>query len=277
MTMRHLFRKEVKEAVEDKYGDELVYEALRVPSQWMMTEARTFALWPCELYYHVLFTIDDIRSRNILEAQRYCDKALWDDIMSDIIDKVEECDVAEVNNAVGMIFYGTAMMLIWSGKTEYTSIAGVLMEQVEMYLDGPYMICEKFKDGFSIPDATALRRSIAEYLDSDRELSAEIDELIVKTPYPSERQWQTEMPAKVRVAGEKESSVLVVLEAMYKAGWLVDENGKKLTNRDNALKHIMKTAFGKDNSNVRQLISSVKNRNKAKSKQSIFDELLEQI
>lgn len=71
--------------------------------------------------------------------------------------------------------------------------------------------------------------------------------------------------------------MLVVLEAMYKAGWIVGENGKKLTNRDNALKHIMKTAFGKDNSNVKQLLSSVKNRNKAKSKQSIFDELLEQI
>jgi hypothetical protein len=71
--------------------------------------------------------------------------------------------------------------------------------------------------------------------------------------------------------------VLVVLEAMYKAGWLVDADKKPLTNRDEALKQIMKNAFGKDNTNVSQLLGSVKNRNKAKGKQSIFDELLEQI
>jgi hypothetical protein len=39
----------------------------------------------------------------------------------------------------------------------------------------------------------------------------------------------------------------------------------------------MKAAFGKENTNVCQLLASVRNRNKAKGKKSIFDELLEQI
>lgn len=276
--MKYLFRREEREAVEDKFCDELMFEAMRVPCQAMMNEAQTFALHPSELFYHVLFTIDDIRSRTLVAAQRYCDKALWDDVLSDIRDKAEDCDQEEVNRVAGMILYGTAMVLIWSGKPAYTSIIGVLMKQVEAHVpDYTDKMSKRFNDGFSIPDAKVLRQSIADYLNSERQLSAEIEEVMdaillatAKTPTFSE-------PATVGLAKGKETSVLVVLEAMYKAGWLVDADKRPLTNRDDALRQIMKNAFGKDNTNVRQLLGSVKNRNKAKGKQSIFKELLEQI
>ena len=276
--MKYLFRKEEREAVEDKFCDELVFEAMRVPCQAMMNEAKTFAMHPSELFYHVLFTIDDIRSRTLVAAQRYCDKALWDDILSDIRDKAEYCDQEEVNRVVGMILYGTAMVLIWSGKPAYTSISGVLMKQVEAHVpDYADKMSKRFNDGFSIPDATALRQSITDYLESERQISAEIEEVMDEIPLASVKAPTISEPVTIGLAKGKETSVLVVLEAMYKAGWLVDADKKPLTNRDEALKQIMKNAFGKDNTNVSQLLGSVKNRNKAKGKQSIFDELLEQI
>lgn len=276
--MKYLFRKEEREAVEDKFCDELVFEAMRVPCQAMMNEAKTFAMHPSELFYHVLFTIDDIRSRTLVAAQRYCDKALWDDILSDIRDKAEYCDQEEVSRVVGMILYGTAMVLIWSGKPAYTSISGVLMKQVEAHVpDYADKMSKRFNDGFSIPDATALRQSITDYLESERQISAEIEEVMDEIPLASVKAPTISELVTIGLAKGKETSVLVVLEAMYKAGWLVDADKKPLTNRDEALKQIMKNAFGKDNTNVSQLLGSVKNRNKAKGKQSIFDELLEQI
>ena len=276
--MKYLFRKEEREVVEDKFCDELVFEAMRVPCQAMMNEAKTFAMYPSELFYHVLFTIDDIRSRTLVAAQRYCDKALWDDILSDIRDKAEDCDQEEVNRVVGMILYGPAMVLIWSGQPAYTTIVGVLMKQVEAHVpDYTDKMSKRFNDGFSIPDDKALRQSIADYLDSERQLSAEIEDVMDAIPLASVKAPTISEPVTIGLAKGKETSVLVVLEAMYKAGWLVDSNKQPLTNRDEALKQIMKNAFGKDNTNVSQLLGSVKNRNKAKGKQSIFDELLEQI
>jgi len=276
--MRYLFRKEEREAVEDKFGDELVFEAMRVPSQAMMNEAHTIALHPSELFYHVMYTIDDIRLRKLVAAQRYCDKALWDDVLSNIRDKAEDCEQDEVNHVAGMILYGTAMVLIWSGQPTYSSIAGALMKQVEMHVpDYTDKMSKRFNDGFSIPYAKALRQSIAHYLDSERQMSDEIGQVMDAITMASAQPAIDDEAATIGIAKGKESSVLVVLEAMYKAGWLVDANNKPLTNRDEALKQIMKAAFGKENTNVCQLLASVRNRNKAKGKKSIFDELLEQI
>lgn len=276
--MKHLFRREEREAVEDKFCEEPIYEAMRVPCQAMMNEAQTFALHPSELFYHVMFTIDDIRSRKLTAARRYCDKAIWDDILSDIRDKAEDCDQEEVNHVVGMILYGTAMVLIWSGKPTYTSVIGVLMKQVEAHIpDYTDKMNKKFNDGFSIPEVGALRQSIADYLDSERQISVEMDELMDAIPLASAKTPSISEPVSIGLARGKETSVLVVLEAMYKAGWLVDAKKKPLTNRDETLKQIMKNAFGKENTNVSQLLVSLKNRNKSKDKKMIFDELLKQI
>ena len=278
MKMKHLFRKEEREAVEDKFRDELIYEALQVPCQALMNEAQTFALHPSELFYHVLFTIDDIKSRSILEAQRYCDKAMWDDILSDIRDKAEECNQEEIAHVVGLILFGTAMILIWSGKHVYTSNIGALMKHVEEHVPNyASKMSNKFDDGFSIPDANALQLSISDYLESERQLSNEIEVILDSIQLETINKPWTNEQTTINLAHGKETSVLVVLEAMYKAGWLVDANKKPLTNRDDALKQIMKNAFGKDNTNVSQLLGSVKNRNKTKNKNTIFDELLEQI
>ena len=276
--MKHLFRREEREAVEDKFCEEPIYEAMRVPCQAMMNEAQTFALHPSELFYHVMFTIDDIRSRKLTAARRYCDKAIWDDILSDIRDKAEDCDQEEVNHVVGMILYGTAMVLIWSGKPTYTSVIGVLMKQVEAHIpDYTDKMNKKFNDGFSIPEVGALRQSIADYLDSERQISVEMDELMDAIPLASAKTPTISVPVSIGLARGKETSVLVVLEAMYKAGWLVDAKKKPLTNRDETLKQIMKNAFGKESTNVSQLLGSLINRNKSKNKKTVFDELLKHI
>lgn len=52
--------------------------------------------------------------------------------------------------------------------------------------------------------------------------------------------------SSVRIADKKKTSVLVVLNAMYKAGWFEAEDGGELRNRDAALNEILRNAFGVD-------------------------------
>ena len=71
MEMKYLFRKELRDAVEDKYGEFRVYEALRIPCIAQMNESEEFALHPSDLFYHTLFTIDEIKQWSCVDAKKY--------------------------------------------------------------------------------------------------------------------------------------------------------------------------------------------------------------
>ena len=183
--MKYLFRKEEIIAVEDKFGDDLLFEAL-TPCKAIKNEARTFALQPGELYYNVLFNIDDMKTKGILEYQRYCNKALWDDMLSDFLDKADDVDREEVERAVGIVMFATATVLIRSGLPKYTSIASVLIRRTEEHLsDFCDILQRKFESGFSIIDKVAIQKSIADYLESERNISAEIEQTWDELVYSS--------------------------------------------------------------------------------------------
>lgn len=63
----------------------------------------------------------------------------------------------------------------------------------------------------------------------------------------------------IRIAERKKTSVLVVLNAMYKAGWFVDEKGEELKNRDNALNEILRYAFNDSCKGIAQLLTPSEN------------------
>ena len=89
---------------------------------------------------------------------------------------------------------------------------------------------------------------LKEYLRSDNFISDEIHDRIQSVPklvkLPSATAAASEQKSEIRIAKGKKTSVLIVLNAMYKAGWFVDENGEELTNRDVTLNNILKYAFG---------------------------------
>ena len=80
--MKYLFRKAISDAVEDKYGDDRIYEALRIPCIAQMNESEEFALHPSDLFYHTLFTIDELKTWSVADAKKYISNALWDDLYS---------------------------------------------------------------------------------------------------------------------------------------------------------------------------------------------------
>ncbi len=279
--MKYLFRKEENIVVEDKFGDDLLYETLSTPCKAFKNVARTFALQPGELYYNVLFNIDEMKMKGILEYQRYCNKALWDEMLSGFLDKADDVDRTEVERAVGIVMFATATVLIWSELPRYTSIASVLIRRIEEHLPNFCDILQcKFDSGFSVIDKVAIQKSIVDYLESDRNISAEIEqtweELIYSTT-PSIRHDDTnEYDAPyLRIAHGKKTSMIIVLESMYKAGWIVDANGRALTNRDEAINYIMDKVFGEPDNNIAQLVNAAKDLTRNKDGiERYFNELM---
>ena len=241
--MKYLFRKEEIIAVEDKFGDDLLFEAL-TPCKAIKNEARTFALQPGELYYNVLFNIDDMKTKGILEYQRYCNKALWDDMLSDFLDKADDVDREEVERAVGIVMFATATVLIRSGLPKYTSIASVLIRRTEEHLsDFCDILQRKFESGFSIIDKVAIQKSIADYLESERNISAEIEQTWDELVYSSTPSVQHDVIVTV---------VLVL-----------------------AINYIMDKVFGEPVNNIAQLVNAAKDQTRNKDGiEKYFNELI---
>ena len=163
--MKYLFRKELRDAVEDKYGEFRVYEALRIPCIAQMNESEEFALHPSDLFYHTLFTIDEIKQWSRVDAKKYISNALWDDLYSCFRENGGVYSKDDLNKAVAEVMYSVAMLLTWSDSLTYIPLAGTLIYQIEMHLPGyTDEVHKKFDDSFDMQDADAFRKYLADYL-----------------------------------------------------------------------------------------------------------------
>ena len=77
------------------------------------------------------------------------------------------------------------------------------------------------------------------------------------------------------MANGKKTAVVILLKGMYDRGWLDDAEGNKLSNRDKAIREIMKNAFGEENVSSAQILSQIKNRNKTLEEIDYINELFE--
>jgi len=258
--MKYLFRKAERDAVEDRFGDNSLFEALRVPCAALMNEAASFALHPSDLFYHVLFTIDDMKSRGLVESKRYFDKALWDDLLSHFRENAGDEYLEEEKRAVCEVMYAVSFVLIWSEKSSYTSLAGMLMRQIEIhmpsYADG---VEKKFKDGFMMVRGNSLRDSIAEYLDSEELISLQIEQLLDELP--SSGQEQTLISAeslKTNRTGDLTIGQLVILFSS-----LLEVGLNPLYDNQSSLADFISHVSGYDSGSIRQKIMQL-----AKSKKN---------
>lgn len=87
----------------------------------------------------------------------------------------------------------------------------------------------EFRRGFRSIDEDQFALIVNDYLQSDRLLSEEIDKVLdfmesnsVVEHHPSG------VTCPIRIAKGKKTSVLMIFNSMYKAGWLTDVNGNTL-------------------------------------------------
>lgn len=177
--MKYLFRKELRDAVEDKYGEFRVYEALRIPCIAQMNESEEFALHPSDLFYHTLFTIDEIKQWSSVDAKKYISNALWDDLYSCFRENGGVYSKDDLKKAVAEVMYSVAMLLTWSDIPNFIPLAGTMIYLIEMHMPG-YTddVHKKFDDSFDMQDADAFRKYLADYLVSDEQISEDINVMI---------------------------------------------------------------------------------------------------
>ena len=112
-------------------------------------------------------------------------------------------------------------------------------------------------------DDSDFEQEIQNMVDRPDFLSDEIDALLKNFQDSHTVNSSSDVAPKSRVhlATNYKTALAVLVEAMYKEGWLVDENGEKLTNRDDCIKDIAQWGFNEEIKHVQQLLSTPKNRN----------------
>lgn len=279
-----LFRSDEREAVENSFGHEPLYSLLAGTTRRIMNGAETLVLHPAELFYQAFYIIDTLHGLPPREQVAWCGVELWDELYDYLRhEKQVAATQGELQLAIATIMQAAYELLVRSADRRYLSAAAALKralvkESGDSLSD---LLDSEFHKGFKRLDEDEQAQLISPYLQGGRYYSDEIADLLDAMPPVAAGQeaasgaaGQEAMASHVRIATSKRTSVLVVLDAMYKVGWLVDEEGNKLTNRDAALRSILRAAFGCDCRHIAQMLSASNNPDNLAKAERILQELL---
>ena len=256
---KSIFSKEERLAVEDKFRDNIIYKSLRSTTLRLMNGAKAFRLSPEELFYLVCYEIDCIREKAHDEMVGYCRNEVWAELYAyfhyekDIEDADKDIDLACVS-----ILRAVGELLFRSTRNEYFDAASALLLTVQHHISNDFnrTLDIEFRKGFESIDSDKFATAISDYLQGEAYCSDEINKLldsleIEETAEPG----IVRSTSDIRIAKGKKTSVLVVLNAMYKARWFTGPDGEILTNRDKTLNEILKHAFNDECKNIPQLLN----------------------
>mgnify|MGYP007069964332 CR=1 FL=1 len=259
--MRNRLRRSEREAIRNRCAQHPVYLALRNPATELCGETR-FRLSAEELFLWCMAELDELKHSPKAYGQRA--RVLVSDMRNDLRDIADEdvpdADIAKVACEVAFVL---TMLLTAHGSMAYARVILDLTMQIPAEettrLHGVFM-----PELWRTEGEDGLHEYVQEYMHGDECLSGEVEAML-------SAQRETEVPAapvaslpqsSLRIADGKQTSVLVVLDAMYKAGWFAKSDGSKATNRDKTLNEILQRAFNQEgNANISQLLNAAKKRN----------------
>lgn len=279
-----LFRSDEREAVENSFGHEPLYSLLAGTTRRIMNGAETLVLHPAELFYQAFYIIDTLHGLPPREQVAWCGVELWDELYDYLHhEKQVAAPQEELQLAIATIMQAAYELLVRSADRRYLSAAAALKralvkESGDSLSD---LLDSEFHKGFKRLDVDEQAQLISPYLQGGRYYSDEIADLLDAMPSVAAGQeavpaaGQEALTSHVRIAPRKKSAVMRVLNAIYKAGWLVDEEGKRLTNRNTALRQILRSAFGIDCNHIDQLLNPSNNPDNAAKAKEELQELID--
>lgn len=276
--MRNRLRRSAREVLRNEYGEDIIFLALKNPSEHFSTKMPKFRLSAEECFLEVLAVLDDIKEDE--KKASFNLEHRWDKIYNDFRDLAdEETEQKELELATSVVLYCVVILLTITGKSLYDTLILRLMGQ----LDEHGVCIEELKDTFMTNiyrmEFEKLKVSILDYMKSDVFLSDDIEEIVEKVEDISQATKKSENrsggadTSNLKIAPGKETAMLVVLDTMYKAKWFVDKKNKPVTNKKKTIEQILQYAFNKTNANVDQLLNAAYKRNKYEVT-SFFDELM---
>ena len=256
---KSIFSKAERIAVEDKFRDNIIYKSLRGTTLRLMNGANAFRLSPEELFYLVCYEIDCIREKAHDEMVGYCRNDVWAELYAyfHYEKEIEDAD-KDIDLACVSILRAVGELLFRSTRKEYFDAASALLLTAQHHISNDFnrTLDAEFRKGFESIDSDKFATAISDYLQGEAYCSDEInkllDSLIIEETAETGIVSST---SDIRIAKGKKTSVLVVLNAMYKARWFTGPNGEILTNRDKTLNEILKHAFNDECKNIPQLLN----------------------
>lgn len=276
---RQIFRSQERLLVEEKYLDHPAYEMAAAVCDETMRKVEGLRLHPSELFYHSFVILDKLRGMDREKRQWYCEGRLWNELAAWFYDggfgegeDVERCACAIVQGAMRLAVMGRGVL---SGVETIHVEAQIYRNAGSVYLE-----LERAYRNAVTPLWDELEEAMGRYYSSDASYAADINELLSEAstscagiPEPG----IVTTGSSVRIADKKKTSVLVVLNAMFKAGWFVDKDGSELKNRDAALNEILRNAFGVDRPTaISQTINPSKNIKGNEKNVRLLDKLLDE-
>ncbi len=265
--MNRLFQQKEKYAVEEKFANNIVFSTMRNAAIRLYNQNRDTALNAPELFYQVFCTLDTIKSKPIIAAQRYCSHDLWDELIDYLFNERDTDNQSVIRENATAIMAVSAIILIWSNDPTFASISSALLLNPEHEMpDYTKTILNQFRLSFRDADQESLSKYISEYMHSEEILSEELNELLDSLPVDDEKvenNTSTHDP-DIRLAEGKITSFIFAIEAMHSAGWFTNAESKPIRSKDKVIKAFLQRVLGVDNPNISQLRSSAKNRNKIK-------------
>lgn len=248
MPMQEYLKRDARRVLEEKLADDSMFASIRGTCLRVMNDAKEIKLRPTELYYLALCVIDRMKGLSISQAETYSMYEAWyeyDEVLRDIYGGVSE---HERHSALALIMQTCAEWLLRSRDMSRLGIVSNLKMQIAYHTSEVFsgLLDEEFRRGFSSIDEEEFAGIVNDYLQVERLVSEEIDSLLESMDGDADMENPSVASSSIRIAPRKKTSVLTVLNAMYKAGWFTDVKGQPLKNRDEALNEILRNAFGTD-------------------------------
>lgn len=259
---------------------QLLFKAFQTPVREFEAEAKDFRLSPEEVFWQLVIQLDNIKEHQkdaVLDVRR-----LWNDIYVDYRDLSNGDNDETVRLFATLTVFVIQLCLASTNEPLYRTMAFYLAHQLATEGNLTQRIEAAIVNNIARVGTEKFKAAIHTYMESDDDwLSEEIEEIVdemsvLQTTLSRSEQKDATMSDKstLRITPRKQTSFIVILEAMYKAGWIEKSDGSKVTNRDDVIKEILLRAFNADKVSPTQILQAAKDPARNKSGiEKYFEEL----
>ena len=274
--MQRRYLRQEKGAIRDSYRQNVIYRAVRDACTQFERLTAQLRFSHEEVFVESCALLDQMKE-DPHDASRYI-STLWDGLYNDIRSLDDKAPDDEIKTGVTVILYITCLLITESAIEFYRDRSVELLDQIACNNPDAQSVMNLINPAFfklSEKDFAELRYTVDQYLNSDQWISDDVEKMLNELSMPNLQKTEPNEVNYVHLANGKKTAVVILLKRMYEKGWLVDAEGNKLSNRDKAIREIMKNAFGEENVSSAQILSQIKNRNKTLEEIDYINELFE--
>ena len=283
--MLRLLRREEKNHLRSQLLDNnLIFKAFQAPvREYEIKHTKGYHMSPEEVFWSIVIKLDYIKEHQEDAMQDI--RSLWNDVYMDYHDLSSDDNDEAVSLFASLTVFALQVCLLRIDVPLYRQMALNLASQLALHNQPTKDMEASVLNNIAHIGEDKFTGAITDYMASEDEwLSDEIEEeletLSESVPLGvihgrSSGEVQQTKPS-YSIANKKRTSVIIILEAMYKAGWIEKTDGSKVTNRDKMISELLEHAFGISNVAITQILQAAKDSSKNKSGiEKYFKELKE--